>query len=136
MVNREHRVNLSVQTVQQYMQQGKIGVPLESRGPSPAKLSTNAFNLWTEAIVLHIQLNQINQDGKRNKRIHMLESIQKVFNPLHIAGARIINQLLQNSSFQFKAEVAVSVGDRRNRWTTWRVPILRGSIHGQNFNPI
>ena len=41
-----------------------------------------------------------------------------MLNPLHIPGAWITNQLLQNSSIQFKAEVAVSMEDRRSWWTT------------------
>ena len=113
---RKHQANLAVQAVQQYVvQQGnkKVGLSLGPKGPAPAKLSPNTFNLLNESIVSQTRLNQINQDGSRNKRINLLESVQKVLNPLHISGAQRINQLLKISSIQFKIEVGVSMGDRR-----------------------
>ena len=73
----EHNLNQSVQTVQQYAQEGKAGLPLGPKGPAPAKLSPH---MLTEAIVSHVGLNQINQEGNKKKRINLLESIQKLFN--------------------------------------------------------
>ena len=71
MVNCEHQGNIVVQTVQQYLQQGKIGLLFGPKGPAPAKFSTNTFNMLNEAIVSDIRLNQINRDGNRGKRINM-----------------------------------------------------------------
>ena len=91
-----------------------------TKGSCTSKAFSKYNSIGWEAILSHIWQIQSNQYGKRNKRIHLLESVQKVLYPLHIPGARIINQLLENSSIQCKAEVAVSIKDRRSRWTTYK----------------
>ena len=81
--NKEYNVNISKRTLQKYIQNGQVGMPLGRKGPAPGKLSEGIFNILVEAFESYSKLNQINQVGHQNTHLGYLgEVIQDVVRPL------------------------------------------------------
>ena len=118
--NNEHNVNISKQTLQEYVQNGQVGMPLGRKGPAPGKLSEGTLNTLVEAFESYSKLNQINQAGHLNTHLGYLEVVQDVVRPLlPRIGPNLVNQLLKRTSIDFKGKVAIPMEERRTRWTTY-----------------
>ena len=118
--NKEHNVNISKRTLQKYIQNGQVGMPLGRRGPAPGKQSEDTFNILVEAFGLYSQLNQINQVGHPNTHVGYLEVVQDVVcQLLPQIGPTIVHQLLKQTTIDFKGKFAIPMEERRTRWTTY-----------------
>ena len=109
----------SLQTIQQYVQQGQAGQSLGKPGPCPAGLPVATFALLSQAFIMHLRLNQLNQQGEKNQLEALYKNVQQVLGPLKIKGKSTVTQLIKHSSLQFKCGVAVPMEERRTRWTTY-----------------
>ena len=123
MLNCEHNITISPRCIQPYVQQGRTGeAPPDGCGPpKPAALCPDAFKLLLSAFESHLQLNQLNHEGDKNRMSYLLNTIQQVPKPLQIPGCGIIGKLLQHVKMDTKCQVALTAAmeGRRSKLTTY-----------------
>ena len=111
MYNCEFNVNISVRSLQRYVQQDRIGLALSQPGPSPAKLSADMFKILIVAFELYLQLDQLNQETDKNKLSSLLPIVQLVLKPLGVPSQGIVQTLLNHVNIDTNCKVLITIED-------------------------
>ena len=112
------QTSLKVRTIQTHVKEGRIGVPPAWKGPSPAELPENTFNVLVKAFESYLQTQQFNEDTEKRQFAELLRAVQLVLQPLNKPGISIVYQLLKHTSIDFSLKQANVVEQRRSAWST------------------